>query len=87
MRLAIVAAGFLTVLSVGLVAANMVIAQAALCGTGESLLVYAQYGSKGIADGQVERCGVPHKSCKVRDMKAANPVYDCSPFMAPKTTR
>jgi hypothetical protein len=87
MRLALIGAGFLTVISVGLIAANMVAAQAAFCGADESLLVYPTYSSKGIVAGQTETCGQPHRSCKIRDMNAANPIYDCSPFMAPKSMR
>lgn len=81
LRTALIGAGFLTAVSIALVAVN--VGNAALsCSAGEHLLVYPMYSSKGIAVDSVERCGMPHRGCTQR--KAENGVYDCSPFMAPK---
>lgn len=83
LRTALVGAGFLAALSLGLVAANVGTA-AFGCNAGQSSLVYPMYSSKGIVVDTEVRCGQPHRGCTER--ANAKGTFDCSPFMAPKGT-
>ena len=83
MRTALLAAGFLAFLSLGLVAAH-VSAQSVICSAGEHKLVYPVYDRKGIIIDHMTRCGDFHRGCTLR--AGATNTYDCSPFMAPKGT-
>lgn len=49
-------------------------------------LSYGRYNKLGEVKDRTERCGKPHITCKIRDMAAKKPIYDCSPFVLPKGT-
>lgn len=80
MRTALIAAGFLTFVSIALAAINMNVAFK--CAGSEHLLVYPVYDKKGIVVDTVSRCGTVHRGCTLNESHS----YDCSPFMAPKGT-
>ena len=85
LRTLLIIAGFVAILSLGLVAAR-VAASSVSCAAGESQLVYPVYDRKGIAIHSVTKCGAAHRGCTLRAGTDASPVFDCSPFMAPKGT-
>lgn len=79
-RLLLFTALFFTILSAGLVVSRMS-AAVAVCGAGESTLVYPDYNSRGVIMGENRICGDPHRSCVERAGEKG--VFDCSPFMRP----
>lgn len=77
-------AGLFAILAAGVAMAAFASAVPA-CASGENLLVYSRYDSKGLVTRHAYRCGQPHRTCSARDVPLGNaPTYDCSAFVLPK---
>lgn len=57
-----------------------------ICHSSDMTLSYAWYNKRGDIVDRTYRCGKPHATCKIRNLSAARPIYDCSPFVLPKGT-
>lgn len=80
-----IVAGFLVMMTTTAAVASMMNASA-LCFGDDVILSYARYNKLGEVAERTYRCGTPHMTCKIRDLSAEKPVYDCSPFVLPKGT-